>query len=321
MNCQHCQTWILDDDHRCSRCGRRVRFRHMPSESFRSASSESFPVSSGATARAYDFAHQPAPSSPPIFIPDEVAERAQQALFANPNPDRVISFESLTTPAERQSIRARGADLGRTSEAVRPEPVKQAAARPDPLKQAKVELPRAPGRKKATMTQQSLELFGAEEVMAAPQSHIICDAPVAPAMLRLEAAMIDAALMFCPIVAGLAFFFYEGGQLPFDKHLVPFWMAAVLTVPVLYKTMWACANRDSIGMAYTGLRLVDFDGNPPSVERRYQRLLGSFISVLAAGIGLVWALVDEDALAWHDHISNTFPTFDSEAYDIPSYDA
>jgi uncharacterized RDD family membrane protein YckC len=286
----------------------------MPSESFRLTSSESFPVSSGATARAYDFAHQPAaspePASPPIFVPDEVADRAQQALFSNPNPDRVISFESLTTPAERQSIRARAADLNRPSE----------AARPDPLRQAKVELPRAPGRKKATMTQQSLELFGAEEVMAPPQSHIICDAPVAPATLRLEAAMIDTALMFCPIVAGLAFFFYQGGQIPFDRHLVPFWLAAILTVPVLYKTMWACANRDSIGMAFTGLRLVDFDGNPPSVERRYQRLLGSFISVLAAGIGLVWALVDEDALAWHDHISNTFPTFDSESYGIRSYE-
>jgi uncharacterized RDD family membrane protein YckC len=299
----------------------------MPSESFRSSRVESFPVSSGATARAYDFAHRsaapaadPTPISPPIVVPAEVAERAaQQALFANPNPDRVISFESLKTPAERQSIRARAADFSQP-ETARPEPVKQAPARPDPLKQAKVELPRAPGRKKATMTQQSLELFGAEEVMAPPQSHIICDAPVAPAMLRLEAAMIDAALMFCPVVAGLAFFFYEGGQLPLDKHLVPFWMAAVLTIPVLYKTIWACANRDSIGMSYTGLRLVDFDGNPPSIERRYQRLFGSFISVLAAGIGLIWALVDEDALAWHDHISNTFPTFDSENFDIPSYD-
>jgi uncharacterized RDD family membrane protein YckC len=329
MNCQHCQTWILDDDHRCSRCGRRVRFRHMPSESFRSAPSESFPVSSGATARAYDFARRPASNpnpvlaSPPIFIPDEVAERvAQQALFANPNPDRVIRFESLTSPAERQSIRARAADLAR------PEPAKQPAARPEPLKpvappsplkQSKVELPRAAGRKKATMTQQSLELFGAEEVMAPPQSHIICDAPVAPAMLRIEAALIDAALMFCPVVAGMAFFFYEGGQLPLDKHLVPFWMAAVLTVPILYKTIWACANRDSIGMSHTGLRLVDFDGNPPSVERRLQRLLGSFISFLAAGIGLIWALVDEDALAWQDHISNTFPTFDSESYGVPAY--
>ena len=26
------------------------------------------------------------------------------------------------------------------------------------------------------------------------------------------------------------------------------------------------------------------------------------------GLGLVWALVDEENLTWHDHISKTFPT-------------
>jgi uncharacterized RDD family membrane protein YckC len=66
-------------------------------------------------------------------------------------------------------------------------------------------------------------------------------------------------------------------------------------------------------MQMAGLRLVDFDGNPPSQERRYQRVFGSVISLLAAGIGLVWALVDEDSLTWHDHMSNTFPTIAAEA--------
>jgi uncharacterized RDD family membrane protein YckC len=261
-----------------------------------------FPISSGATAHAYDFARQQAPPAADVAgVEPSALERGQQALFANPNPERVIAFESLTSPLERQSIRARAADLGRTSD-----------ARPDPLKQQKVELPRPRGKKKPIFSQQNFELFGSDELTAAPQSHIICDAPVAPPMLRIEAALIDGALMLCPIVAGLAFFFWEGGRLPFDKHLAPFWLAALLTVPILYKAMWTCANRDTIGMSCTGLRLVDFDGNPPSLERRYQRLFGSFISVLAAGIGLVWALVDEDALAWHDHISNTFPTIDSE---------
>jgi hypothetical protein len=57
---------------------------------------------------------------------------------------------------------------------------------------------------------------------------------------------------------------------------------------------------------------VDFDGNPPSHERRYQRLLGSIISVLAGGLGLIWVFLDQDCLTWHDHISSTFPTISSE---------
>jgi uncharacterized RDD family membrane protein YckC len=83
-------------------------------------------------------------------------------------------------------------------------------------------------------------------------------------------------------------------------------------VPVLYKLLWTVAGRDTVGMSVAGVRLVDFDGNPPSRERRYQRLLGSFISALAGGIGLIWALVDEDRLTWHDHMSSTFPTIASE---------
>ena len=41
-------------------------------------------------------------------------------------------------------------------------------------------------------------------------------------------------------------------------------------------------------------------------------LLTTAIALLAAGIGMLWALVDEDGLTWHDHISGTFPTIVSE---------
>jgi uncharacterized RDD family membrane protein YckC len=287
MNCQHCQTWILDDDHRCSRCGRRVR-------SSPAASVEQFPVSTGATAHAYDFA----PSTTRSPVDSAAPQGGQPALFSNPNPDRVIAFESLTTPAGRQSIRVRAAGMNQPA----------TGARPEPLKQTKVELPRPRNRKKVPAGQQSFELFGEAEIVASPQSNIICDAPVAPVTLRMEAAVIDGALMLTSILAGLAMFLYQGGSLTLDKHNAVFWLAALLTIPVLYKTLWACAGQDSVGMTFAGLRLVDFDGNPPSLERRYHRLFGSFISILAAGIGLVWALVDEDGLTWHDHISNTFPT-------------
>ena len=45
-----------------------------------------------------------------------------------------------------------------------------------------------------------------------------------------------------------------------------------------------------------------------SFETAMLRLGGSVLSFLAAGIGLVWSLVDEDRLTWQDHISSTFPT-------------
>ena len=289
MNCEYCQTWILDDDHRCSRCGRRVRSSRGPGGGF--------PASKSATALAHDLGdfeqRSPAPPQPP---PQPSVPAGQQALFNNPNPSRLVAFESLTSPRERESIRARATEM----------------TGHETLKRARVEVRRArPG--KGSAGQQRLDFFGQEEVLTPPQSHIICDAPVAPIALRVEAALIDGLITLLPSVIGLALFLYEGGHLSFNKHVLPFWMLAFLTVPVLYKLVWTVAGRDSAGMSFAGLRLVDFDGNPPSSERRYQRMLGSFLSLLAAGTGLIWALVDEDSLTWHDHISSTFPTLSTES--------
>src|SRR6478672_9285618 len=134
MNCEYCQTWILDDDHRCSRCGRRVR-----------SSRGMFPVSKGATAHAHDLdAFEQ--SSPPT--PQAAASAGQQALFSNPNPSRLVAFESLTSPRERESIRARAAEV----------------ADQETLKRARVEVRRARPAKGGA-GQQRLDLFGQEEVL------------------------------------------------------------------------------------------------------------------------------------------------------------
>jgi uncharacterized RDD family membrane protein YckC len=76
----------------------------------------------------------------------------------------------------------------------------------------------------------------------------------------------------------------------------------------LYRLLWCLGNGDSPGMRFAGLRLVDFDGRAPSREQRLLRQLVTLLSTLSAGLGLVWALVDEESLTWHDHISKTFPS-------------
>jgi uncharacterized RDD family membrane protein YckC len=281
MTCPHCQTWILDDDHRCRRCGRRVR------NSPAAGSAASFPVSAEATARQYDYELAPAPAPAPIVEAD-----GQQAFFQNPNAGRVVSLVRHPAPAERETSRARAAE----------------AARPEPVRQAKVEIKHARPRRKVSSDQQLLDFFGAEEVVSPPQSHIICDAPVAPYSLRIQAALIDALIMLAGIALLGGGLVYAGGTADLDRHSLPFLLAVLLTIPFSYKALWAFLNLDSFGTSAAGLRLVDFDGNPPTRAKRYQRLVGSFVSVLAAGIGVIWALVDEDALTWHDHISGTFAT-------------
>jgi uncharacterized RDD family membrane protein YckC len=290
MTCQHCQTWNLDDDHRCSRCGRRLK-----STSSR-ISPERYPIAATATARAYDMVPDPAPQTA-VDIHPPLSQAGQQPLFSLTPVSRVIPFDSLTSPATRESIRARAAEI----------------ARPAPLRTGKVEVsPRntrsESGKGRSRGEQQRLDFFGQSEVLTQPQSTIICDAPVAPNILRMEAALVDGLLMAVGCLVAAATFRFLAGPIALDKHALPFVSVVLVTIPFLYKLLWAFTGSDSVGMRVAGLRLVDFDGNPPSRERRYQRMFGSIISLMAAGMGLIWAIVDEDALTWHDHMSSTFPT-------------
>ncbi len=291
MTCQHCQTEIFDDDYRCRRCGRRVR--SFPSR----PPAASFPVSSSAAARAYDFAPAPTVEAGVSHHVAEPHAPGQQPLFDGPqSSSRVIAFESLTTRVERQAIQARAAGI----------------SRPAPLKTEKVQVKHARAARARAAAQRRLEFEGQDDALPLPQTDIICDAPVAPARLRLLATAIDAALIAIPCALSIALFLFVGGQIPTDKHLLPLMLAALATIPLFYKLLFTFAGCDSVGMRRAGLQLVDFDGNPPSSTRRYQRCLGSLLSLSAAGIGLIWSLVDEDHLTWHDHISSTFPTFRSE---------
>lgn len=284
MTCQHCDTWVPEEEHRCPRCGRRVRTA--PQRSARAG----FSVS-GATARAYDFSVMPEEVQEPPVIAAPI-QAPQQALFSQPLADkRVIPFESLTSEAERESIRAR------------------AAERPAPVKTGKVELPRARSSKRSATAQGQFDFLTHDQVRP-PDPSIICDAPVAPVSMRMQAALWDGAAILAGCLFLAAALSFVGGGIPADKKLTIFYVLALATVPLFYKALWTLAGRDTPGMQRVGLRLIDFDGNPPSRQRRYYRAFGSVLSLLAGGLGLIWAFVDEDRLTWQDHMSETFPTIE-----------
>jgi len=99
-----------------------------------------------------------------------------------------------------------------------------------------------------------------------------------------------------------------GGRILLTRATIPFYGAAALGVAFLYKLLWCLADSDSPGMLWTHLRLLNFDGHRPMRRQRMHRLFGSCVSLLPGGLGLLWILVDEESLGWHDHISRTFPS-------------
>jgi uncharacterized RDD family membrane protein YckC len=156
--------------------------------------------------------------------------------------------------------------------------------------------------------QQALEFTNAARSPKPADGVIYCDAPVAVPAHRAMAAAVDASIVLMALAVFGIIFRLAGGAFVLDAKTAPIFLAAAAAVVVFYRVLWCLANGDSAGQRWAHLRLVNFDGQRPTRTQRFYRLASGLLSFLAAGIGLLWSLVDEETLTWHDHISKTFPT-------------
>ncbi len=179
-----------------------------------------------------------------------------------------------------------------------------------PVRRARPVTPRAPRR--GPDSQQSLDFYpsqgGAAALGTEVSAVIYCDAPVALPAHRMIAAAFDLSMVLIAVGLFLAIFFLSGGMLMLSKQNAPFLIGVGALLALFYRFLFVLGNGETPGMRFAGLRLVNFDGRSPDRDQRAFRQISSVLSVLSAGLGLVWALVDEENLTWHDHISKTFPT-------------
>jgi len=138
---------------------------------------------------------------------------------------------------------------------------------------------------------------------------IECDVPVAAPMHRACAAAIDASMIL--IAYGLFFttFHLLGGSFSYNKPVLLVMAAVALLIAMFYGFVWVFTGGQTPGMRAFSLALINFDGYTPDATSRWMRYVGACLGYCAGGLGLLWALLDEESLAWHDHISKTFPTF------------
>jgi uncharacterized RDD family membrane protein YckC len=138
---------------------------------------------------------------------------------------------------------------------------------------------------------------------------IDCDAPVAAPMHRACAAAFDGSMILIACGLFLTVFHLLGGSFSASKPVILVMGAAAVLIAMFYGFVWVCAGGQTPGMRAFSLTLINFDGYPPDGASRWLRYLGACLGYCAGGLGLLWALLDEESLAWHDHISKTFPTF------------
>jgi uncharacterized RDD family membrane protein YckC len=137
---------------------------------------------------------------------------------------------------------------------------------------------------------------------------IYCNAPVAIPAHRAMAAALDASIILMALAVFGIVFHLAGGVFVLNAKTAPVFVGVAAGVVIFYRLLWCLANGDTVGQKWTRLRLVNFDGQTPTRAQRICRTASGFLSLMAGGIGLLWGLVDEETLTWHDHISKTFPT-------------
>jgi uncharacterized RDD family membrane protein YckC len=278
MTCSYCRYPNLDDEHRCRRCGRPL------SDSYAIATSGALATSPQPVRRE---------SSPVVPPPPAACPPRQALLFYEKPTGKVIPFEALASPELEPPLiepPARARTVTRTSSRLQ---ARRTAAPSDRQPSLDFLPPSPPSRK----------------LGAAVEGVIFCDAPVATPTHRAFAAAIDGSMILIAFGLFLTTFRLLGGVFAFDKLMVLMLGAAAALIGVFYGFVCVWGSGQTPGMRATGLTLIHFDGYPPDRVSRWMRYVAACLSYCACGLGILWALVDEETLAWHDHISKTFPTF------------
>lgn len=304
MQCKFCGFANGEEDHRCLRCGRRL-------EGVVVAAPPGYTAGySGANALApapsRDTRERPLNDSWEAPAPRDgqpAAAPRQATLFSAPADQKVIPFDAI----QRQASRLAGAApaAAQSGDAVRPAPAQS---------QTQSRRPAAPSAAQANFDFQS-DAPAQRTLRTDVPAQVYCEQPVATPMHRSIAGAIDAAMILVGFGGFLLGANLTGAEMGvgvgFGEGKL-FWGglgASFVLLAFFYGLIFAMKGRVTTGMDLTHLHLITFDGFPLDRKSRTVRFATTWLSVLSGGLGLVWAVADEENLTWHDHISKTFPTF------------
>jgi uncharacterized RDD family membrane protein YckC len=139
-------------------------------------------------------------------------------------------------------------------------------------------------------------------------AQIYCNRPVATPTHRFVAGAMDTAMVLMGFGLFVGITELMGGSFGSGKLFWAMIALSFILISVFYGLAFALSGRETAGMHWTDLQLITFDGFPVDGKSRAARVASTWLSFCSGGLGLVWALADEETLTWQDHISRTFPT-------------
>jgi len=283
MNCRHCHQWNPEDEERCHVCNGKLRPGANDTSEWELSAVNGSLATAPVRARAPRLqAGVPLPAEP----------SPQRQLFADRQPSNVVEIRSGSVRPPIQTVAPATKPSARKA-AVSP---KAPAAIRKPVVQTELDfLPAAPPAPRTLKTKVEASIF--------------CDAVVATLTHRFFGGFIDFTLILLQYAVCLASYYGMGGEFPVNRVGYLIFALGFVLIAMLYGLVWAMGNVETPGMRCARLKLTNFDGFPPEPGQRLWRYFGTCLSFATCGFGLLWALTDEEALTWQDHISKTFPTF------------
>lgn len=155
------------------------------------------------------------------------------------------------------------------------------------------------------------------EIELEPQTHEEAEQEETPAAMlalhlapfgrRLMAALADGALIagviLIPALAAGALIGYPHATKVVELGAI----LAFLLAGLLYNTLFLTLAEATPGMRFARISLCTFDGQIPTRAQLRSRLGALLLSMVPLGLGVAWALFDDDRLSWHDRLSRTYP--------------
>jgi hypothetical protein len=229
-------------------------------------------------------------------VPDLDHPVQRRLQFGEPPAPKVVAFDAYTMAGTAAPARPRPRADTASRTSAQPPAQRRSRVSPD---QGNLEfLPAAPAKPRTLDT--------------SVESVLCCDAPVAAPMHRAAAAVLDGSMvligygLFLLMTYVLAFY-SRGEAFASNKLGLGILVGMLALMALAYKLYWALAGTESAGMRWMHLHLVTFDGFPPEKRHFVLRSACSCLS-LCTVLGQLWLLLDEESLAWQDHMSRTFPT-------------
>ena len=129
---------------------------------------------------------------------------------------------------------------------------------------------------------------------------------LAPFGIRSMAAVVDGALIVGAFLAAAAGLAGHLKSMPPIKEMELISVVALAAIAVLYHALFFILAEGTPGMKYAGVSLCTFDDETPTRAQLRSRLAALLLSVLPVGLGVAWAIFDEEHLTWHDRLSRTY---------------